>query len=48
MKKIGSITPIWNQELFIKPHFSMLKDLDRNLVLMQPGPLPQYKNEHAY
>jgi hypothetical protein len=26
----------------------MLKDLDRNVVLMQPGPLPQYKNEHGY
>ena len=47
-RKIGTITPIWNQELFIKPHFEMLSQLDRNIVLMQPGPLPQYANEHGY
>ncbi len=49
MKKIGSITPIWNQELFIKPHFEMLaRGVDRSIVLMQTGPLPSYKNEHGY
>lgn len=48
MRKIGSITPLWNQELFIGPHFEMLKDLDRNLVLMQEKPLPSYHNEHGY
>lgn len=48
MRKIGSITPLWNQELFIKPHFNMLKDLDRNLVLVHDRPLPSYKNEHGY
>ena len=48
MRKIGSITPLWNQELFIGPHFDMLKDLDRNLVLMQEKPLPSYHNEHGY
>lgn len=48
MRKIGTLTPIWNQELFIKPHFEMLSTLDRNVVLMQPGPLPQYYNEHGY
>lgn len=48
MRKIGSITPLWNQELFIKPHFNMLKDLDRNLVMLQEKPLPSYHNEHGY
>jgi len=49
MKKIGSITPIWNQELFVKPHFDMLKrGVDRSIVLVQSGPLPSYKNEHGY
>lgn len=48
MRKIGSITPLWNQEAFIKPHFDMLKSLDRNLVLIQSEPLPSYKNEHGY
>lgn len=42
MKKIGSITPIWNQEIFLKPHFEMLSKLDRNVVLIQKGPLPNY------
>src|SRR4051812_24263612 len=48
MRKIGSITPLWNQELFIKPHFNMLKSLDRNLVMLHDRPLPSYKNEHGY
>lgn len=48
MRKIGSITPLWNQETFIKPHFDMLSSLDRNLVLLQPAPLPSYHNEHGY
>lgn len=49
MKKIGSITPLWNQEMFIKPHFEMLmRGVDRLIVLMQSGPLPSYKNEHGY
>lgn len=48
MRKIGSLTPIWNQELFIGPHFDMLRDLDRNVVLLGSGPLPQYRDEHGY
>jgi hypothetical protein len=48
MRKIGTLTPIWNQELFIKPHFDLLSQLDRNVVLMQSGPLPQYYQEHGY
>lgn len=49
-RRIGTLTPIWNQELFIKPHFDMLMraDLDRHVVLMQAGPLPQYYKEHGY
>lgn len=47
--KIGSCTPLWNQELFLKPHFEMLsKGVDRSIVLMQKGPLPSYKREHGY
>jgi hypothetical protein len=45
-RKIGSITLIWNQEMFLGPHFDMLKDLDKNVVFMQPGPLPNY-NKHG-
>lgn len=41
-RKIGSITPIWNQEMFLKPHFDALADLDKNVVFMQQGPLPNY------
>lgn len=47
-RKIGSLTPLWNQELFIKPHFAMLEKLDRNLVLIEAGPLPNYHKEHGY
>jgi len=45
--KIGSFTPVWNQEIFIGPHFDMLKTLDRNVVLMQQGPYPSYL-AHGY
>lgn len=48
MRKIGSFTPLWNQEPFIGPHFELLTQLDRNVVCLQDGPLPQYKNEHGY
>lgn len=50
MKKIGTLTPIWNQELFLKPHFDMLMnaDLYRHVVLMQKFPLPNYYREHGY
>ena len=41
-RRIGTITPIWNQEMFIGPHFDMLTQLDRNVVFMQSGPLPNY------
>lgn len=47
-RRIGTITPLWNQELFIKPHFEMLKDFDRNLVLIQERPLPSYRENHGY
>lgn len=46
-RKIGSLTPIWNHEIFIKPHFEMLSNLDRNVVLMQNHPLPNYVREHG-
>jgi len=41
-RKIGSITPIWNQEMFLGSHFDVLRDLDKNVVFMQKGPLPNY------
>lgn len=47
MNRIASITPIWNQELFIGPHFSMLSDLDANFVSFQTGPLAAYHQEHG-
>lgn len=47
-RKIGSITPIWNQEMWIKPHFKMLSKLDKNVVIIHKRPLPNYKNEHGY
>ncbi len=48
MRKIGSITPVWNQEAWILPHFEMLKALDRNVVLLHKRPLPAYHKEHGY
>lgn len=42
MKKIGSFTPIWNQEIFLKPHFEMLSKLDRNVVILQNHALGNY------
>jgi hypothetical protein len=48
MRKIGALYPLWNQELFIKPHLEMLKGIDRIVVLMQGGPLPNYHLEHGY
>ena len=47
MKKIGAITPIWNQEIFLKPHFDMLSSLDKHVVMIQPAPLGQYQQEHG-
>lgn len=47
-RKIGSITPIWNQELWIKPHFEMLSKLDKNVVVLHERPLPNYHKEHGY
>lgn len=46
MKKIGSITPMWNQEMFIGPHFEMLSALDKNVVVMHEAPLRDYKQDH--
>lgn len=46
-RKIGAITPLWNQELFLKPHFEMLQELDRHVVMFQPGPLGQYEAQHG-
>lgn len=43
MRKIGTVTPIWNQELFLKPHFDLITQLDRNIVLLQSGPMPNYE-----
>lgn len=48
MRKIGSITPIWNQELWIRPHFEMLSKLDKNVVVLHERPLPNYHKEHGY
>lgn len=49
MRKLGALYPLWNQELFIKPHLDMvLPYVDRCVVLMQGGPLPNYKKEHGY
>jgi hypothetical protein len=49
MRKVGALYPLWNQQLFIKPHLDMvLPHVDRCVVLMQPGPLPSYRKEHGY
>lgn len=48
MRKIASVTPIWNQAMWIKPHFEMLSKLDHNLVIMHHEPLPSYRKEHGY
>lgn len=47
MRKIASFSPIWSQETFIGPHFELLKKLDHNLVSLQNGVLPSYR-EHGY
>jgi len=47
-RKIGSLTPIWNQEMWIVPHFDMLEPLDKKVVLLQKQPLPNYHKEHGY
>lgn len=46
-RKIGAITPLWNQELFLGPHFRMLSELDKHVAMFQPGPLGQYQEEHG-
>lgn len=49
MRRIAAMIPLWNQELFIKPHIDMLRNgVDHILVLLQGGPLPSYKKEHGY
>ena len=44
--KIASFTPIWNAEVFIKPHFEMLASLDKNIVLYNPTPWKEYADFH--
>lgn len=46
MAKIASFTPIWNAELFIKPHFEMLSKLDKNIVFYNPKPWQEYGDQH--
>jgi hypothetical protein len=46
--KIGSLTPLWNQEPFVTSHFEMLSKLDKNVVLMANAPLPDYNSDHGY
>lgn len=48
MRIIGSLTPVWNQEMWILPHFKMLSELNKNVVLLQERPLPNYFKEHGY
>lgn len=50
MRKLGSLTPIYNNEPFIIPHFKMLESygIDRNVVLLGSRPFPQYHVEHGY
>lgn len=48
MRKIASVTPLWNQQIFVGPHFDLLKKLDYNLVLLQNGVLPSYRDNHGY
>jgi len=45
MRKIGSITPIWNNEIFIKPHFTMLSNLNRNVVILGEKPWDEYAKD---
>lgn len=40
--KIASITCIFENELFIKPHFEMIKGLDENIVLIGRKPFKEY------
>ncbi len=47
MRKIGSITLIWNHELFLGPHFDMLSKLDKNIVGLADGPLLEYQAVHG-
>lgn len=42
--RIASFTPIWNAELFVKPHFTMLSELEKNIVLYNPTPWPVYRD----
>lgn len=46
--KIASITPIYNAELFVRPHFDMLKDLDINIVLNGLVPFTDYVENGVY
>jgi hypothetical protein len=42
--RIASFTPIWNAEVFIKPHFTMLSELEKNIVFYNPTPWPVYRD----
>lgn len=48
MRKVGAIVPLWNQEIFIRPHFRMLLSLDKIVVMLQNGPLADYHDQHGY
>lgn len=47
MKRIASITPIYNNEYLIRPHFKMLADLDVNIVILGKKPWPEYKQVYG-
>jgi len=42
MKKIASITCIFECEVFVKPHFKMISSLDENIVLVGRKPFKEY------
>jgi hypothetical protein len=47
MKKIGSITVVWNGEDFIGPHMDMLSVLDKNVVVLGRKPWANYQAEYG-
>lgn len=39
--KIATVTPIWNNEQFLHPHFKMISELE-NIVILGEKPFPEY------
>ena len=47
MKTVCSVTPLYDSDIFVKPHFRMMTGLDKRIALIGSRPWPNYEDEHG-